>query len=143
MQSENMIATFAWLKEQGFMATAEETNDLLVRKQGLADGAAAGSWVIDGNTSDETCARILRMMSDGDPALDLPELRLGEWADDPSFSDILDAAGVPGTVDGDYEDDLFCTYSDAWYEGLHSEVERACLARVTPDVSQPDDTEGV
>lgn len=129
--TENMAATFVWLKEHGFVATVEETNDLKVRTQGLADGTAAGTWVIDGNTSDETCREILRLMDDGDPALDLPELRLGEWADDPSFGEILDVAGVPGTVDGDYEDDLFCTYSDAWYEGLHAEVERACRARVS------------
>lgn len=117
------------------MATREETNELLVRTQGLNDGRDAGSWVIDGNTSDETCARILSMMDDGDPALDLPELQLGQWADDPSFGDILDAAGVPGTVDDDYEDELFCVYSDAWYEGLHLEVERACRARVaTPSL---------
>lgn len=110
-----------------------KTDDDKVRDAGLADGRNAGSWVIDGNTSDETCARILRMMDDGDPALDLPELQLGQWADDPSFSDILDAAGVAVTVDGDVEDDLFCVYSDAWYEGLHNEVERACRARIAPE----------
>lgn len=108
----------------------DDPNETLVRNQGLSDGKAAGSWVIDGNTSDETCARILRMLEDGDPALDLPELRLGEWADDPTFSDILDAAGVAGTCDDEYEDELFCVYRDAWSEGLIGEVERACRARL-------------
>lgn len=125
------------------MATREETDELLVRNHGLADGKDAGSWVIDGNTSDETCARILQQMEDGDPALQLPELQLGQWADDPSFSEILDAAGVPGTADGEYEDDLFLTYSDAWYEGMQSEVERACRARVTPSLPQPTSADGV
>jgi hypothetical protein len=133
--SENINSTYAWLKEQGFMATREQTEDLKVRERGLSDGRAAGSWVIDGNTSDETCAEILRLMADC--AWEGPELRLGEWADDPSFGDILDAAGVAGTTDGEYEDDLFFTYQDAWYEGVQREVERACLARVTPDVTQP------
>lgn len=133
-----MAETFEWLKANGFMATREETDALLVHNRGREDGIAAGSWVIDGNTSDETCAAILRMIDDGDPALELPELRLGEWADDPNFGDILDAAGVQGTTDGDYEDDLFYVYSDAWYEGMHYEVERACRARVvTPDVPDP------
>ena len=121
------------------MATTEETNELLVRNQGLADGVAAGSWVVDGNTSDNECASILRMMDEC--AWDGPELRLGEWADDPTFGDILDAAGVPGTVDDDYEDDLFCVYSDAWYEGMQNEVERTCRARLaTPQEPQRAET---
>ncbi len=140
MQSENMVATFQWLKEQGFMATEEQTCDLLVANRGREDGRARGTWVIDGNTSDNECASILRMMADC--CWDSPELRLGEWADDPSFAEILEAIGVE--FDDDSEDDLFCTYSNAWYEGLHAEVERACIARVgTPSLPQPDDKSGV
>lgn len=43
-------------------------------KDGMSDydlgyraGEAAGSWVIDGNTSRETCERILRGIEEGDP----------------------------------------------------------------------------
>jgi hypothetical protein len=129
-RTENMKATMEWLRANGFVASRKETDELLVRNHGLADGAAAGSWVVDGNTSDATCCEILRMIEDGDPAIDLPTLQLGQWAGDPTFGEILDAAGVGGTVDGEYEDDLFYVYSDAWYEGMQNEVERACRARL-------------
>jgi hypothetical protein len=39
-------------------AATPESDKIEVR--GLADGKAAGSWVIDGRTSDETAAAILR-----------------------------------------------------------------------------------
>lgn len=131
MQTKNMPECFAWLKEQGFMASPHETAELLVSNRGREDGKAAGSWVIDGNTPDETCARILRMMDDCDPALDLPVLQLGQWADDPSFADILAEIGIEldSECPDEHEDDLFNAYSDAWYEGMHDEVQRACLAR--------------
>lgn len=121
------------------MATEEQTCDLLVAKRGREDGAAVGSWVIDGNTSDETCRTILQQMEDC--SWDGPELQLGQWADDLSFAEIL--AEIDVMCDDDSEDDLFYVYSDAWYEGLQTEVERACRARVTPDVTQHDDTSGV
>ena len=114
-----------------------KTNEMKMREQGVKDGRSAGSCVIDGNTSDETCRKILAGLEDCYPeVLDmLPELRLGEWADDPTVSDLLDAAGIEGTYSDEYEDDLFFEYSDAWVEGMQSEVERACRARLaTPGV---------
>jgi hypothetical protein len=124
--SPNMIETFDWLREHGFMASREETEELLVRNRGREDGIAVGTWVIDGNTSDETCRSILAQMEACE--WDGPELRLGQWADDPSFADIL--ADLSIEAEDESEADLFCTYSDAWYEGVYSEVERACLARI-------------
>lgn len=121
------------------MVTQEQTDELKVRERGLSDGAAVGTWVIDGNTSDETCAEILRLMADC--AWDGPELRLGEWADDPSFEEILSDIDIEIDEEcPEATDDLFCTYSDAWYEGLQHEVERACLARVTPVVTDDNET---
>lgn len=129
--TDNMENTFVWLKEQGFMATPEQTAELLVANRGREDGEAAGSWVIDGNTSDATCRAILAAMENCD--WDGPELRLGEWAGDPSFREIL--ADLDIEIDDDdgnveAEDDLFHIYSLAWYEGMQLEVERACLARI-------------
>ena len=79
-----------------------------IRRRGRIDGRAAGSWVIDGNTPDETCARILGGIEEGDPEIldALPELRLGEWADD-----------------------LWFAYSDAWYAGMVEQAEADCRAR--------------
>lgn len=138
--SENMKAAYARLKEQGFMATKEQTDELKVHNRGIADGTNAGSWVIDGNTSDETCREILQQMADCE--WDGPQLQLGEWAGEPSFEEILDAIGITITEDlPEVVDELFNVYHDAWYGGLHSEVERACLARVTPDVPDADETD--
>lgn len=49
---------------------------------GREAGAAAGSWIVDGNTSAETAAAILAGYEDGDPeVLDLcPAPLSGEWA---------------------------------------------------------------
>lgn len=48
-------------------------------------GVAAGSWVIDGNTSEETARNLLRGIDDGDPVVYdvLPFAPLsGEWPTD-------------------------------------------------------------
>ncbi len=49
---------------------------------GKERGKAAGSWVIDGNTTDETARAILKGIMDGDPEiLDMrPSPLSGEWA---------------------------------------------------------------
>ena len=112
------------------------TPEELMRMRGHADGRAAGSWVIDGNTPDETCARILCGLEEGDPKIldALPELRLGEWADTPTFGDILAEEGIDLGDDLDaadaIEDDLWLAYSDAWYAGVVEQAEFDCRARL-------------
>jgi hypothetical protein len=51
-------------------------------ERGADAGRAAGSWVIDGNTSPETARNILRGIDDGDPmVMDMaPGPLSGEWA---------------------------------------------------------------
>jgi len=101
-----------------------------IRRRGHADGRAAGSWVIDGNTPDESCARILQGIEEGDPEIldALPTLSLGEWADDPTFEQILGEEGLD-SLDADAGDDLWFTYSDAWYAGMVEQAESDCRAR--------------
>lgn len=73
---------------------AEHSHDkaiLLAKGFGHLHGAAAGSWVIDGNTSPEAKARLIHGVEDGDPEiLDmLPSADLsGQWADGYSSSNL-------------------------------------------------------
>jgi hypothetical protein len=119
------------------MQTKKQTRDnaAVIRSVGMSDGKAIGSWVIDGNTRDETCRKILKQIEDGDPALQLPELQLGQWAGDPAFADILHDADIELDEDcpDEHEDELFSVYSDGWYEGMQNEVERACRSRLESD----------
>ncbi len=103
------------------------------RKQGLDDGTAAGSWVIDGNTSTETAAAILQGLDDGDPAiLDLlPSAPLsGEYADGLLPRDVL---GWYGMTEDDWNSDglsgaaaeVLNAYEDGYNEGVAHEVERS------------------
>jgi len=104
--------------------TAIKSDDVetLVRERGREDGDAVGSYVIDGSTSKELAREIFQGIEDGDPAiLDmLPELQLGQWADDPSFEEILEDLGIEYSEDE--VDDLFNAYSDAWSEGMIDRV---------------------
>lgn len=114
------------------MGQMENENDAenALRARGKRDGAARGTWVIDGNTSEKTARALLKGIDECDPKImdSLPVLQLGEWADDPSFEDICHDEGFDD-LDDDEIDELFQHYSDGWYEGLHDEV-RASAARV-------------
>lgn len=102
-------------------ATPEEDK---IEARGLSDGKAAGSWVIDGNTSEEAAASILRGIEEGDPAV-LDALPLfprvsGEWADDETWHDILEQEGCEGSDDD--RQDLFDLYCLAFATGATDEM---------------------
>jgi hypothetical protein len=102
------------------------------RAQGAADGCAAGTWAIDGNTTGETKQAFIKGFEDGDPAIydALPSSPLsGEWADGLLPRDVLGWYGL--TEDDDRADDILCAYEDGYSQGVVDEVERACLAGLT------------
>jgi hypothetical protein len=97
--------------------------------QGHEDGRCAGTWVIDGTTTDETKQAILKGLEDGDPAVydQLPSSPLsGEWADGLLPRDVLGWYGF--TEDDDRADGILCAYEDGYSQGVVDEVERACHA---------------
>lgn len=65
--------------------------------EGTTDGRAAGSWIIDGNTSEAAARAILRGLADGDPAvldmLPAPDLS-GQYADGLTGPALVEAAIV-------------------------------------------------
>lgn len=99
------------------------------RTRGAEDGRAAGSWVIDGNTSDQTTRAILQGIEDGDPAvLDaFPSAPLsGEFADGLLPRDVLGWYGM--TEDDDAADAILTAYEDGFSSGVVEEVERSARA---------------
>ena len=99
------------------------------RARGVEDGTAAGSWVIDGNTSEETARAILQGIEDGDPmTLDaLPAAPLsGEYADGLLPRDVLGWYGM--SEDDDAADDILRAYEDGFSEGVMDEVTRSARA---------------
>jgi hypothetical protein len=105
-------------------------------RQGAADGRAAGAWVIDGNTTEETKQAFLKGFEEGDPAVydALPSSPLsGEFADDLLPRDVL---GWYGLTEDDWNADglsgiaaeVLNAYEDGYSQGVVDEVERACRA---------------
>jgi hypothetical protein len=119
----------AWLEQ-----VAEDTPSIdakleAAEQEGYEAGKAAGSWVIDGNTPEETARYILQGIEDGDPAVmdSLPSSPLsGEWADAPLPRDILE--GFDMDEDDDAADDLLTAYEDGFSRGVMDEVERSARA---------------
>ncbi len=66
-------------------------------EDGYSAGVAAGSWVVDGNTSEATARRILEGIAEGDPVVmdSLPSSPLsGEWADGLTPASLLAEYGL-------------------------------------------------
>lgn len=95
--------------------------------RGHADGKYAGQWVFDGNTPAETVLLTQAGIKNGDPAIldSLPQTRLGgEWADDPTWADILKDE-VEWDIDDpntDQRDDLHDAYCEGFSQGVEDEV---------------------
>ncbi len=105
------------------------------RRAGIADGKAAGSWVVDGNTTEETARKILQGLDDGDPEIldNLPSGPLsGEYADGTLPRDVLGWYGLEET--DNESDDVLRAYEDGWSEGMTDEVERSARAIAEPTV---------
>lgn len=86
---------------------------------GTEHGNARGSWVVDGNSSNEFCEKLIQGHEDGDPeVMDLqPSPLSGEWADEPTVSDILRELGIqPDTSDADMAIECYEEgFSNAWW----------------------------
>lgn len=69
-------------------------------------GENAGSWVIDGNTTESTARAILAGIEDGDPEIldHLPSPQWGgEWAGDPTYEQLaVEYGGLTSAEADDY-----------------------------------------
>ncbi len=91
---------------------------------GRHEGAAAGSWAIDGNTSDQEARAVLAAFEDGTYFDNTPGPLSGEWADTRSPRDLYeDATGQDAHADASFNSDAYhslldtlCnTYEAEWF----------------------------
>jgi hypothetical protein len=106
-------------------------DDLIERaeQEGYEHGVGSGSWVLDGNSTDETARRLLQGIEDGDPeTLDaLPSSPLsGEWADSLTPADVL--AWFDLDDEHDAADDVLSAFEAGFSRGVVDEVERLARA---------------
>jgi hypothetical protein len=94
---------------------------------GRVHGQMAGSWVIDGNTSEATARRILKGYNDGDPeVMDMQPLPLsGEFADGPTVSTVLHDLGVSDEIN-ETTDEFLTAFEDGYSESYWDTVVSAC-----------------
>jgi hypothetical protein len=94
----------------------DQTETLIARADALGTehGRAAGSWVIDGNTSAETAQAIVRGYEDGDPGIMdmMPSPLSGEWADGMTPARLYESLGIP---DANAWSDEVCDMYEAAY----------------------------
>lgn len=90
-------------------------------KAGYEHGKAAGSWVFDGNSSEESIRLVLKGYEDGDPAvMDMCPCPLsGEWAGE-SIPELSDRFGIDLS-----DDDNATEFEDGFSTGYWDEVCRA------------------
>lgn len=120
------------------------------RACGVEAGTDAASWVLDGNTSTEHIARMVKWLDDGDPRVDeylpaIPDLS-GEWAD--GLTPIRLYEQITGLVHSEQEESAGLAYetlvgsvvdalADAWEEGasetFSAECERLLRAALPED----------
>jgi hypothetical protein len=103
------------------------------RAAGYDAGKAAGSWIVDGNTSTETARALLAGIEDGDPAVldQLPTSPLsGEWADAPTPRDVLEDVNM--TEDDEGAEDVLSAYEEGFSSGAEDEAVRLARA-ILPD----------
>jgi hypothetical protein len=106
----------------------DETLALKAEAAGYDAGKAAGSWVIDGNTTPETARRFLQGLRDCDPEIydSLPSAPLsGEWADGLLPRDVLGWYDLPDEEEHYYILDAF---EDGYHRGVETEVIRSAEA---------------
>jgi hypothetical protein len=105
------------------------------REAGREHGRAGASWYFDGNTSDETYARVLQGIEEGDPEIldTFPHSPLsGEWAGDPTPSHVLEGFGV--RLEHDSADEILRAYEDGFSEAVQNEIERVAREHAPTDV---------
>lgn len=96
---------------------------------GYEAGKAAGSWLLDGNSTEDAARRLLDGIEDGDPAImdALPCLPFsGEWADGLLSRDLL--AEYDLDEEHDAADDVLRAFENAYLRGVVDEAVRSARA---------------
>lgn len=106
------------------------------RKLGEDYGTAGGSWVTDGNSTDETRRAIIQASEDGEffeaIAPDMSGPLSGEWADGYTLGRLSDELGID--EESDEFPDLCTIFEDAYFQAFEDEAVRSARASL-PDES--------
>jgi hypothetical protein len=101
-------------------------------------GTAAGSWVVDGNSSTETLRAVIRASEEGEFYTDIvPEASgplSGEWADGYSLGRFSDDIGVD--QDSDEFGDLCSILEEAYWSALEDEAVRSARGMLPDDTAR-------
>lgn len=105
----------------------EKANAEAIRKRGHSDGKAAGTWVLPDNCPDPLAFlnRVIQGIEDGDPEIidQLPDPDFsGQWADLPSWEEIVRDETDIEELSDDGEHDLYSIYCDAFRVGVEEEI---------------------
>jgi hypothetical protein len=104
-------------------------------EEGYELGKTAGSWLLDGNSTEQAARRLLQGIEEGDPAvLDaLPSSPLsGEWADAPLPRDVLEGLGMD--EDDDAADGVLRAFQDGYCRGVEDEACRSARSLLGVEV---------
>jgi len=109
-------------------------DDVLERaeQEGYEHGVTAGSWLLDGNSSEEAARRLLSGIEDGDPEIldQLPGSPLsGEYADGLLPRDVL--AWYDLDEQHDAADDILRAFEDGFSRGVEAEAVRSATAALS------------
>jgi len=115
-----------------FRAACQPASDDVIEQaeqKGYEYGVSAGSWLLDGNSSEDAARRRLQGIEDGDPEIldALPCSPLsGEWADSLTPADVL------GWYDLDEEheaaEDVLRAFEAGFSRGVEAEAVRSASA---------------
>ena len=98
-------------------------------QEGYDHGVTAGSWLLDGNSSEEAARRLLTGLEDGDPEIldQLPASPLsGEYADGLLPRDVLGWYDLDEQHDA--ADDVLRAFEDGFSRGVEAEAVRSATA---------------
>ena len=111
-------------------AGIEREDDRLARVEalGVEAGKAAGSWLLDGNSSEDEARSLLQMIEDGDPAFEIPAPLSGEWSDGWAAERVFAEADIEPTDDD--EPDLLDAFEAGFAQGFEDEAARSARALI-------------
>ncbi len=103
---------------------------------GREHGTAAGSWVVDGNSSTETLRAVIRASEAGEFFESIaPELSgplSGEWAGDPTPATLAEALEV--SEESDDFGEICDAYEAGYFEAFEAEAVRSALGMLPEEV---------
>lgn len=102
---------------EGTETMTETTTKTQAYLAGHDRGLTSGSWVIDGNTSEDQARRLLKGITDGDPMDMAPSPLSGEWAGE-SIPELSDTYSIDLTDETNADE-----FEEGFSEGFWHQVE--------------------